>query len=624
MAHYDSNDECMNPDGETLERERRRLEQVCAARPEDRESRLRLGQVCQVMGRFGDAARHYAESAALELDWDQPRYHLGTVLDQLGREEEAITAFRAALSVNARHAESHYCLGRIMARRRDVSAATRHFDAAILSRPGWPSSHLGKGDVLAAGGDIAAARLEYEKALRAGAPDGVRLRRDLLLPVIPGSAEAYADARKRYETALAALEATPPRIEDPAREGGGPRFYLAYGGENDRMAQERLARLYADGCPDLTWTAPHCRADYAPGPVRKIGFVSRHFFDHSIGRLLRRLLARLAQRDDCEIRLFDAAAVPTDPLRRELESYADGVERLGKGMARQRQQIADYAPDVLFYPDIGMDVPTYFLAFARLAPVQCVTWGHPVTTGIPALDYFLSCDAAEPADADGHYSEKLVRLGGLPFSYAQPERPSPLKRRADFGLDEAGTLYFLAQNVFKVHPDMDRVFNRILERDPEGQIVLLDGHYPEWSERLRARFSETLRPVRDRVVFLPRQSHDDFMRLLALADVSLDTFPFCGGNTTYQALAMGTPVVTLPGAFLRGRLSLAIYRHLGVMDCVAADADDYVRIAVRLGTDAAWRAGVEGRIAANLDRIFDDPVFLREAEAFLMTAEPPE
>src|SRR3546814_8369575 len=69
--------------------------------------------------------------------------------------------------------------------------------------------------------------------------------------------------------------------------------------------------------------------------------------------------------------------------------------------------------DLLLYTDIGMNAFSYFLAFARLAPVQCVTWGHPDTTGIPALDYFISNDLAEPEDAESHYSERLVRLDGV-------------------------------------------------------------------------------------------------------------------------------------------------------------------------------------------------------------------
>src|SRR5207249_4355624 len=105
--------------------------------------------------------------------------------------------------------------------------------------------------------------------------------------------------------------------------------------------------------------------------------------------------------------------------------------------------------DLLFYADIGMDAISYFLAYARLAPVQCVTWGHPVTTGIPNVDAFLSADVLEPPGAEAHYSERLVRLGRLPTWYECPIVPAEPAGRAALGLPADATLYVCPQSLFK-------------------------------------------------------------------------------------------------------------------------------------------------------------------------------
>lgn len=611
------------PDPEHLLDERRRLEERLAAGSLTPPELLDLGSLCETLGDRAAALRHFGASAAMAPDWRLPILRIADILRATGRQREAVVAYGRALELEPKDAETHLKLGNLLSDTRDYGQAIEHYERASDARPDWYLPHLNRGNALAAAGDLDAAREAYDRALAIGGPAGIRIRRDLLLPIVPTGADEYAAAHDRYANALSALLADPPRLGDPLAETPASKFYLAYHGKDDRSLQQDLARVYLAGCPTLRWTAPHCAGGpRRPGP-RRVAFISRFLFDHSVGRLCLGLLRRLAAHDDCELLSFETALVADDPVRAEVRRLAARTEMLPTALPAAREQVAAAEPDIVFYPEIGMDPVAYFLAFARLAPVQCVTWGHPMTTGIPAIDYFLSCDAAEPEDAGPCYSERLVRLDGLPFSYARPPRPAPPKQRADFGLDESTTLYFLAQNLFKIHPEMDSALAGVLRADPDGVILLLEGHDPRWGEVLRRRFHTSFGADAGRVVFLPRQSHDDYLRLLALANVSLDSFPFCGGNTTYQALAMGTPVVTLPGAYLRGRLSLAIYDRMGVTDCVARDPEDYARIAVRLGTEPAFATSVRRRIADRRGRIFDDPVFLEEAERFLMTATPP-
>jgi protein O-GlcNAc transferase len=126
---------------------------------------------------------------------------------------------------------------------------------------------------------------------------------------------------------------------------------------------------------------------------------------------------------------------------------------------------------VLVYPEVGLDPMAYFLAFARLAPVQCAWWGHPDTTGIPAIDYFVSSTAELP-DADKHYSERLVRMQGLGASFMRQHAGGDMRRRElrqrlqdQMGLPSSVHLYLCPQALFKFHPSFDDVLIEILAKD---------------------------------------------------------------------------------------------------------------------------------------------------------------
>jgi predicted O-linked N-acetylglucosamine transferase (SPINDLY family) len=108
----------------------------------------------------------------------------------------------------------------------------------------------------------------------------------------------------------------------------------------------------------------------------------------------------------------------------------------------------------------------------------------------------------------------------------------------------------------------------------------------------------------------------DYFNLIALADVMLDTFPFGGGGTSYEALAVGTPIVTLPTRFMRGRATYACYQQMGITDCIAQSPEHYVEIAVRLGTDSSYRAKIKAQLLASHHLLYADNSIVNELAQF--------
>ncbi len=535
------------------------------------------------------------------------------------RNQDRLNRLKQAAADQPGNSGAHAELGRALSRAGDVEGAIRHYRAAVTIDPTLVNVQLRLGNLLLRDCDIRGALACFGMRQVFRPEDWLRLKMALALPPIVKSTGHIEVLRARTEKALRLLSEAGLKIDNPPRDGGS-LFYLAYYGFDDRVHYEALARLYLKACPELGMIAPHCAEPRPRGDESRIrvAFVSAFLFDHSIGRLNRGLIANL-DRGRFHVTV---AVVPhsSDGVTREIEESADQAIRLPLDLEKARRMLADGTFDVIVYPEIGMDIFTYSLALARLAPVQCTTWGHPVTTGIPNMDYFVSDAQMEPEDAGDHYSETLVQLDTLTTHYRKPEMGERPKTRSDFGFDDETHYYLVAQFLFKVHPDFDPVLGDILRRDPRGRILLIHGARRAWSRNLTARFERTIPGEADRIRFIDWQSHEDFLALLAAVDVSLDIPQFNGGNTTIEALSVGTPVVTLPTVLARGRLCSAIYRHMGVTDCIAETPGDYVDLAVRLATEPAIREGIVARIRANSHRLFDNVGAVSAWERFLLEA----
>jgi predicted O-linked N-acetylglucosamine transferase (SPINDLY family) len=252
--------------------------------------------------------------------------------------------------------------------------------------------------------------------------------------------------------------------------------------------------------------------------------------------------------------------------------------------------------------------------------VQCVSWGHPVTTGLDTIDYFLSSADLEPDDGNTHYTERLIRLSALLPYYYRPPLPDPPRDRTSFGLSEQEHLYLCPQSLFKFHPDFDAILLDLLRRDPQGRLLLIEGSRLHWTSLLLERWRTTLAEVIERVSFLPRLSEHDFLSLIMLSEVMLDPLHFGGGNTSYEAFAMGTPVVTQPKRFMRGRVTYACYKKMDLTDCVASTPEAYVDTAVRLGTDRDYRTAVSEAIRSRNHVLYEDISAVTELEQFFLQA----
>jgi protein O-GlcNAc transferase len=465
-------------------------------------------------------------------------------------------------------------------------------------------------------GDVAASRRDYDRALALAAPKErglLRVNRMIdTLPQVYDSAAHVDEARSAFSKELDELLASPPGIADPLSVHRTV-FYLCYQGRNDRELNARLAKFFQRACPALGHVAPHTMKERAPGERQRVGFVSMHLTSHSVGAWYRELVRLVIEsgRLDCVLFTYDGKV--DERLRAAAETHGRHVH-LGATLAEARGQIEACALDMLVYTDVGMHPFPYFLSFARLAPVQSLLVGHPCTSGVPAMDFFLSNVHQDTGKAPGHYSERLVRLPSIPVYVTKTPPPARRWSRAECGWDEGRRVYLCPMMLQKLHPDFDWALAEILRRDPQSEVVLFSNHErPLWEARLVRRFAAAMPDVAERITFRPFAPQEEFLNLLLEADCVLDPFHFSGGVTTYIALSLGVPVVTLAGELFRSRMTTGIYAQGRIEGCTAHSREQYVTLALQLAQDQAVRAARSAAIVAAHPRLFET----KEAVALL-------
>jgi predicted O-linked N-acetylglucosamine transferase (SPINDLY family) len=594
--------------------------QAIRAKPSEAVFHANLGIVLESLQRWREAEAAYRRALALNSRNAPALNSLGNLHRAAWRLDEAARCYRAALALDAKFPAAQSNLGNTFADQSDFDQAIACYRLALNIDPTFFDARKNLANSLAEQGHYREASDELRRAQELRPDDAaLKIRSALLLPAIPESS-AWIDERRRVlSEQLDALMKEDLHVGDPVAETLGPPFYLAYHGRNDVQLQTKIAALYARAVPSLAFTAPHCRGPKRnPGSQIRVGLISRFFHNHSVGDHYAGLVRSFPRRQS-QYTVFRFPGA-NDAVSREIEEAADEVVLLSPRIDEAREQIAGRELDVLLYTDIGMDPWTYFLAFARLARVQCVTLGHPVTTGIPTVDYFLSCDRLEPADADGHYTEQLVRFANNPHYFSPPQLTGPEASRGDFPLAADARWYVCHQTLFKIHPDFDQLVGEILRRDPRGVVVLFEGQQAHWTRLLQNRLMESIPDVIERVIFLPRLPYGDYLAFLRLADVLLDTLHFCAGTTTYHALSLGVPLVTLPGAFSRGRGTDAVYRRIGVFDCIATDPEDYVRRAIAIANDRSLRQAIGRAFRERIGVLFSNTGGAEEMGAFFVDA----
>ncbi len=557
-------------------------------------------------------------------------------LVDLRRYEDAITCADAALGIDIDNADAFIQRGTALVQLHRYDEALVAFRRATELNPDNAEAALSRAQIAHEAG-LSAEALAYSERAMALRPDLLRVQAGYLHCLLPAlldsSAELHtSDAVYRAQvTRFSQWLGTHPQADPIAPLGSTPTYYLAYRELPNVDVLRELGTAWSGYL--VAWQA--ARGIAAPRIVQdqgrrpRVGIVSAYLRQHSVYNVITRTFLTAFERAGWEIQVF-ALSSESDEETTYAAARVDHFEHGQKGLWEWAGLIGRAQCDLLLYPELGMDDLTMKLAGMRLAPVQVASWGHPETTGLPTIDYFVTGAAFEPANAQRHYTEQLVQLPGL-GCYLQPDALLPVNSHGggihlpSSGLDARSPIYVCPGTPFKYLPDHDAVLPLIAQKVGQCQFAFFEFRQrPELSRRLFVRLAGTFTAHgldwTKHLRLLPWMAPADFRAVCNGATAVLDTIGFSGFNTAVHVLEGGAPLVAWEGAMLRGRLASGTLRHLGLAELVAGDHARFTEIAARLALEPAQATDVRQRILAARGRVYNDEGVIEVLGQFLRDA----
>jgi len=594
---------------------------------------LYLGNMLREKGRPDEAIPYYAESLKINPNNASAYYHLGCSFQAKGMMEQAIESYQKVLQIEPSSVEAYNNLGNIFRETGYFHEAISCYQQVLRINPKLAETHYNLGNAFRLQGKQREALDAYNRAIESN-PDYIPARVAMCMSQLPIIYDVSADleiSRKRYAEELYKLSIlfdvkNHQQIDAFADAVGCHQpFYLTCQGVDNRELQQLygnfICKIMASRYPSLARMLP--KPSVKHGETIRVGIVSSHFSWHSVWKIPVRGWIEYIDRERFRVYGYYTGKVKdhvTEIVRKNCERFIEDVfsfEELCRIIRKDDLHI-------LIYPEIGMDAFTLKLAALRLAPIQCTSLGHPDTSGLPTMDYFLSSELMEPPDADQFYTEHLIRLPNLGFSYAPFEVPPSQLTRKDLEFRPGAVIYLCSHALFTHLPEYDTVYPLIARQVPDCHFLFITHTSKEITDRFLLRLQGAFRQhhmnADEYVKVLPRLDQIQYHAINSAADVFLDTMAWSANNSTFEALVCNLPVVTLPGRLMRQRHCAAILSMLGLHETIASSLEEYIAIAVRLGKDAAWRHEISDKIATNKYRLYNDRACITALEDFLARA----
>ena len=579
-----------------------------------------LGNIHKELRNYQKAINYYQKTIAINSNYVGAYNGLGTLLDKLGEYKKSINCYEKAIQIQPNNANTYNNLGNLNKKLGEHQKAINFYERAIQINPNHNVAYNNLGNTFKELGEHQKAINCYEKIIQM---DPNNLTSHWLsmniFPVIYKDLNEIEHYRKRFENYIKKINGlldTQSKFTNKQLINAiesSTNFFLHYQGKDDLELQKRYAYLIERITKKIYKEFDFKKKKNTSSGHIKIGFISSFFRKHTVSKLFKNWILKIDKKNFKKFIYYVGDGF--DDVTKEIKKNADHFFN-NSNVNQIIRQISEDNLDVLIYLDIGMSSKIQILSSLRLAPVQCNTWGHPMTSGFKNIDYFITGKLMESPNSQKFYSEKLVSLPGLGINYDFPN-VSKIKKPNIFNKSKA-TIFLSLQSLFKLLPQDDHIYLDIIKRKPNSCFWFLHGMKNSLTSifinRISKLFYNEGYDFEKYFYFHPRCSQEEFFGIIEESDIILDSFNWSGGNTHLEAISLNKPIVTCPSDFMRGRHTYGILKILDAEETIATSKNDYIDIAVKLAENINFRNDIIHKIKMNKNKLYNDNKPIRYLE----------
>jgi protein O-GlcNAc transferase len=627
------------------------------------------GQVLRDLGRFGDALASYDKALAMQPDFVEVWSNRGVILSDMARHEEALASYDSALTLAPDFPDALNNRALTLKAMKRHEAALASVEQALARHPDFIEALNNRGVILFDLKRTGEALASYDRALaiHPGYVEALNNRAvalwslkrpaesltdcDRAIALRPDFADAFYnrgnalselnrpdEALASYEQALAidpdhpnalsGLANTAMTIGDWTRAQQlrdvlradvlagksviQPFVLMGYWDDNalQLRCSQNYVRQMGPGLQRPLWNGDR----YGHDKIR-VAYLSADFHQHVTAALT----VEMFERHDRE--RFEVTAVSFGP-----DDGSDMRARLMQAFDRfhdaRTQSDRDVAELLRHWEiDIAVDLGGHtsgarpWVLAHRPCPVQMKYMGYPGTSGSDFIDYIVADRVVVPEDQTRFFSEKIVALPDtLWVTDTKSELLSP-PTRAEAGLPDNGFVFCCFNHNWKITAPIFNVWMRLLDQVEDSVLWLLQGNVAICENLRREAAARGVNPAR--LIFADRTTPQKHLARQQLADLFLDTLPYNAHTTASDAIRVGLPLLTTPGASFPARVAASILIAAGLPELISDDLQAYEALALELARNPVGLDKIRAKIVATKNHmtLFDTTRFTRNLEA---------